>query len=53
MVIAHETAHSWIGDLVSAERFGLVFIHESLASFYQYRVLEVVFEEEKGFMVRV
>ncbi|KAH7702487.1 Protein T16G12.1 [Aphelenchoides avenae] len=31
----HETVHQWFGDLVTADRWGDLFLHESLATYFE------------------
>ncbi|CAD5205760.1 unnamed protein product [Bursaphelenchus okinawaensis] len=38
-VICHETAHQWFGDLVTAERWGWEFLHESFADYFQAKIV--------------
>lgn len=33
-VLCHEIAHQWFGDLVTADVWGDVFLHESFARFF-------------------
>ncbi|CAD5208531.1 unnamed protein product [Bursaphelenchus xylophilus] len=35
MIVAHETSHQWFGNLVTAKRWGLEYLHESFATFFQ------------------
>ncbi|CAD5214475.1 unnamed protein product [Bursaphelenchus xylophilus] len=34
-VISHATAHQWFGSLVAGDRWGLVFLHEAFATFFE------------------
>ncbi|CAD5208151.1 unnamed protein product [Bursaphelenchus xylophilus] len=34
-VVCHETSHMWFGNLVTAERWGLEFLHEAFAVFFE------------------
>ncbi|CAD5208601.1 unnamed protein product [Bursaphelenchus xylophilus] len=34
-VICHETAHQWFGDLVTAQKWGWEFLHESFANYFE------------------
>uniref|UniRef100_A0A1I7S1N6 Peptidase_M1 domain-containing protein n=1 Tax=Bursaphelenchus xylophilus TaxID=6326 RepID=A0A1I7S1N6_BURXY len=38
-IICHETAHQWFGNLVTADRWGWEFIHESFATFFETKAL--------------
>jgi aminopeptidase N len=46
-IMCHETAHQWFGDLVTADHWGLEFLHESFASFFQARTVQE-FKKEKA-----
>ncbi|CAD5219987.1 unnamed protein product [Bursaphelenchus xylophilus] len=41
-VICHETAHLWFGDLVTGKRWGLEFLHESFATYFEYEATKKV-----------
>ncbi|KAI6189438.1 hypothetical protein M3Y97_00008500 [Aphelenchoides bicaudatus] len=34
-IMCHEISHQWFGDLVTADRWGYEFLHESFAAFFQ------------------
>jgi len=38
-VICHETSHQWFGDLVTADNWGQVFLHESFANYFENHAL--------------
>ncbi|CAD5208149.1 unnamed protein product [Bursaphelenchus xylophilus] len=38
-VICHETAHQWFGDVVTADRWGWEFLHESFATYFEIHAL--------------
>ncbi|CAD5214400.1 unnamed protein product [Bursaphelenchus okinawaensis] len=46
-VTAHETSHQWFGDLVTGKRWGLVYLHESFATFFQYEIRRYIPKFEK------
>lgn len=37
--IAHETAHQWFGNIVTADRWGEEFLHESFANFFESKIM--------------
>uniref|UniRef100_A0A1I7SS45 Aminopeptidase n=1 Tax=Bursaphelenchus xylophilus TaxID=6326 RepID=A0A1I7SS45_BURXY len=41
-VICHETAHQWFGDLVTGKRWGLEFLHEAFATYFQWEATKQI-----------
>uniref|UniRef100_A0A1I7S1N1 Aminopeptidase n=1 Tax=Bursaphelenchus xylophilus TaxID=6326 RepID=A0A1I7S1N1_BURXY len=42
--LCHETAHQWFGDMVTADRWGLEFLHEAFAEFFEIETLSKIEE---------
>lgn len=45
LVIAHEQAHMWFGDLVSPDWWGFAWLNEGFARYFQYVSMDLVAPE--------
>ncbi|KAI6237881.1 Aminopeptidase [Aphelenchoides besseyi] len=41
-IICHETAHQWFADLLSPAKWGNEFLNEAFATYFSYRMLQVI-----------
>jgi aminopeptidase N len=49
ITMCHETSHQWFGDLVTADHWGLEFLHESLATYFENRAIQQFRSEKELF----
>ncbi|CAD5208528.1 unnamed protein product [Bursaphelenchus xylophilus] len=42
ILVGHETSHQWFGDLVTAKRWGLEYLHESFATFFESEIFRFI-----------
>ena len=47
LLVAHELAHQWFGDLVTCASFQDIWINEGFASYSEYLALEKIYPEQK------
>jgi leukotriene-A4 hydrolase len=47
-LIAHELAHSWVGDMVTCATWSDTWLNEGFATYYEKRILEVMSGEERA-----
>ncbi|KAI6189439.1 Peptidase family M1 [Aphelenchoides bicaudatus] len=46
LVMCHEISHQWFGDLVTADHWGVEFLHESFANYFENRASSYYFNDE-------